>query len=430
MSDMKSSSGVPVRDRVAITVRYDSIRSVAAGVVEAGAIVLLVIVTKALHAGGTAKGLVAGGVQFGLLASLWGYGQMRKSRWRTTDLAAAGYIASGIVLTGAAFVDGAAAFVVGAVVSLALWGIVTPLRTAIYQENYPAATRGKLVSRSFMLSIAATMAFGQGAGWALSRDLANYRWVVLAIGVALFVAAWAVRQIPTDPVEPLPAGERTFARAWTLLRDDALVRSTLASWMLMGFANLMMLPLRVEFLSNERFGPSLSPGLVAFYTVVLPNAARLVMSPLWGAMFDRMNFFTLRIAVNVGFAAGIAAFFTGRAPLGLAFGSVVLGIASAGGDLAWTLWVTKFAPAGRTTEYMALHTFLTGMRGTTAPLLSYWLVSGQSILTMALVASALIFGASFVLIPSWRTVRDQRSVAAIPLESRSVPVGPSSAGPG
>ena len=82
----------------------------------------------------------------------------------------------------------------------------------------------------------------------------------------------------------------------------------------MGFANLMMLPLRVEYLANERYGLALSTSTIALLTGVIPNLARLVVSPLWGRLFDQINFFLLRIILNLGFALGILTFFTGKPP--------------------------------------------------------------------------------------------------------------------
>ena len=53
---------------------------------------------------------------------------------------------------------------------------------------------------------------------------------------------------------------------------------------------------------------------------VIPNLARLLMSPVWGWLFDRVNFFTLRMAVNLGFAIGIFSFFASHSMLGPPFG--------------------------------------------------------------------------------------------------------------
>ena len=153
--------------------------------------------------------------------------------------------------------------------------------------------------------------------------------------------------------------------------------------MLMGFANLTMLPLRVEYLANPKYHLGLSVGRIAFLTGVIPNLARLVLSPIWGHLFDQMNFFSLRITLNVGFAVGILAFFMSDSLTGMVCGAIIYGISNAGGDVAWSLWVTKFAPQERVADYMAVHTFLTGVRGVMAPLFAFYLVSQVSVTTLA-----------------------------------------------
>jgi MFS family permease len=57
----------------------------------------------------------------------------------------------------------------------------------------------------------------------------------------------------------------------------------------------------------------------------------------------------------------------------LMLGAALQGCAFGGGIIAWTLWVTKFAPKEQTTQFMAIHTFATGVRGTIAPLVGYGL---------------------------------------------------------
>src|SRR5262249_44070166 len=152
------------------------------------------------------------------------------------------------------------------------------------------------------------------------------------------------------------------------IREDKTFRNALIAWMLVGFANLMMVPLRVEYLANPRYGvlldnKPLAAGLIAVLTGVIPNLARLAMSPGWGQLFDRVTFFVLRIALSPGFAVAILAFFTGNSLVGLIAGAIIFGISNAGGDLAWSLWVTKVAPPHRVAHYMSVHTFLTGLRG-------------------------------------------------------------------
>ena len=75
--------------------------------------------------------------------------------------------------------------------------------------------------------------------------------------------------------------------------------------------------------------------MIALLTGVIPNIARLILSPIWGHLFDRMNFFTLRVTLNCGFAIGIFTFFVSNSFWGLVLGAIIFGISNAGGDVAW-----------------------------------------------------------------------------------------------
>jgi hypothetical protein len=169
--------------------------------------------------------------------------------------------------------------------------------------------------------------------------------------------------------------------------------------MLMGFANLMMIPMRVEMLANPAYGIGLSVGEIAFLTGVVPNTARILLSPLWGWLFDRANFFVLRVFLNIGFAIGILTFFTSNDLAGLIVGAVVFGISNAGGDIAWSLWVTKFAPDNRVADYMSVHTFFTGLRGMIAPITAFQLAKTLTMTSLGWISAGLIALASALLIP-------------------------------
>jgi MFS family permease len=183
--------------------------------------------------------------------------------------------------------------------------------------------------------------------------------------------------------------------------------------MLMGFANLMMLPLRVEYLANPKYGHQLTVANVALLTGVVPNLARLVMSPIWGHLFDHMNFFALRVTLNCGFAIGILTFFTSDSMAGMVIGAVVFGVSNAGGDVAWSLWVTKFAPPGRVADYMAVHTFLTGVRGVLAPLAAFLAVGTLTLGWLAGISAALIIAATLLLVPEIKWGKKARPGGAL-----------------
>jgi len=181
----------------------------------------------------------------------------------------------------------------------------------------------------------------------------------------------------------------------------------------MGFANLMMLPMRVEYLGNPRYGLVKSAAEIAFLTGVIPNIARLFMNPVWGWLFDRMNFFALRTTLNVGFAVGILAFFTSNSTTGLIVGAIIYGISNAGGDVAWGLWVTKFAAPERIADYMSVHTFLTGVRGVAAPLVAFQLVQRFPLSILGIFSAGLIVVATLLLLPEIGRWKGSRRGAAV-----------------
>jgi hypothetical protein len=171
-------------------------------------------------------------------------------------------------------------------------------------------------------------------------------------------------------------------------------------------------------LANPKYGVQvhgqlLTAGTIALLTSVLPNAARLLLNPLWGALFDRMNFFVLRITLNLGFSAGILSFFTSNSLTGLVIGAILFGISNAGADVAWSLWVTKFAPPDRVADYMSVHTFFTGVRGVLAPLVAFFLVADLPLHVLGWISVGLILIGSAFLVPEIKFGKTSRPAAAL-----------------
>jgi MFS family permease len=302
------------------------------------------------------------------------------------------------------------------VVALTASSAAIPLLTQIYQENYPERERGVRFARTMILRIAMAALFSDLAGRALSGHFARFRWLLVSFSLASAFASFCLARIPSRPLSA-SGGTHPF-HALRFFRDDRLFRQTIISWMFLGFATLMMAPLRVEYLANPKYGvkwqgKALTAGTVALLTGVIPNLARLVLNPVWGWCFDHMNFFVLRITLNVGFALGIISFFTTGSPIGLVVGAIVFGIANAGADVAWSLWVTKFAPPDRVADYMSVHTFFTGLRGVLAPLVAFYLVSGMQPQVLGWISAVLILIGSSFLVPEIKFGKGARPAAAL-----------------
>lgn len=403
---------VTAAERTALTYRLERWRAVTHGILEtAGSTFLLLIAVRWFEAGASAKALVAAGTSLGLLVSplvvTW------VSRRRLTPTLAASRM---LDVGAAAFLISAAiptlpVFVLGGVAGLTVLAAAIPLLTHMYQENYPAEQRGRLFSRTVMIRILAAAIFARLGGWFLRDDIGQFPWLLAVFGICAAVAARLIRRCPSSTIHDT-GGSHPF-RALRFVREDPVFRQTLIAWMLMGFANLMMLPLRVEYLAHERYGLRLAPDQIALYTSVIPNLARLVMSPVWGWFFDRVNFFALRITLNIGFMVGIVSFFTTGSPAGLVVGALVYGVSNAGGDVAWSLWVTKFAPPDRVADYMSVHTCFTGIRGVLAPIAAFQLAGVVSLPVLGWLSAGLIGVACLVLLPEIAQGRRGRPSAAL-----------------
>ncbi|HTD85019.1 MAG TPA: MFS transporter [Candidatus Binatia bacterium] len=384
--------------RTARTFRYERWRAISSGVMEtAGSTFLLLIAVRWFHAGAVSKGMIAAGNSLGLLLSPVLVTFIANRGWKTS------YASARILAVGSACFALAAAipvlplFILCSIVAMASPSMIIPLLTQMYQENYPEAGRGRMFSRTVIIRIATAAVFSKVAGDALSGHLQHFRWLLLAFAVALAFASFCISRCPTQPLAS--DGSAHPLRGMRYARDDVLFRRTLICWMCMGFANLMMLPLRVEYLANPKYGQMVTVENIALLTGVIPNVARLILSPIWGHVFDRMNFFGLRVTLNVGFAIGILTFFLSGSFTGLVMGAIVYGISNAGGDVAWSLWVTKFAPPERVADYMSVHTFLTGVRGVIAPMIAFYAINHFSLSTMAFATAGLIVVGSLLLVP-------------------------------
>jgi MFS family permease len=401
------------------TYLYERLRAPAAGILEAAAtLFLLMIAVRFYNAANTAKGVIAGGGSLGLLIAPWLVQRVERAAMPVSRATALLSFIGGASYAVMALIPTLPVFVVTSVLALTTSSASIPLLTQMYQDNYPERERGKLFSRTMMLRIGTAAAFSYLGGEALEKWASLYRWLPLVFANASIVMGACLLQCPSRPLTA-SGGTHPF-HAFRYLRQDRIFRQTIISWIFLGFATLMMAPLRVEYLANPKYGVQINGRILTAFMVTLltgfvPNSARLVLNPVWGWLFDKMNFFVLRITLNCGFILGIVSFFITGSLGGLVIGAILFGISNAGADVAWGLWVTKFAPPDRVADYMSVHTFFTGVRGVAAPLVAFFLVSRMSPYSLAWVSVALIVIASSFLVPEIKFGRTARP-AAPPVE--------------
>lgn len=403
--------------RTALTYRCERWRALSSGILEtAGTTFLLLVAVSHFHAGALAKALVAGGGSVGFILSPWIVSRVERLGWPVARAAAWLALIGAGSMGAMALLPFLPVFVAGAVIAMATVATAIPLMTQIFQENYPERDRGRLFSRTVMIRIAVAALFSELAGRALSGRIERFQWLLLLFAAAFALAAFCLGKCPSRPLQATD-GSHPF-KALRFVREDRLFRNTLVMWMLMGFGNLMMLPLRIEYLANPKYGVTmnnlpLTAAGVALLTGVVPNLARLALNPFWGWAFDRMNFFALRMVLNIGFAIGIFSFFSSNSLVGLIAAAVIFGISNAGGDVAWSLWVTKFAPPERVADYMSVHTFFTGLRGVAAPVVAFQLIAHWSVAQISWLGVGLILAATAMLIPELKFGKKARPARAL-----------------
>ena len=235
-------------------------------------------------------------------------------------------------------------------------------------------------------------------GRLLDYDLNLYPVIFLTAAVATLVAAFSFWKIPTGPLNPQATGNpwENVSLAW----KDKLFGWMLGGWMLLGMCNLMLLPIRVEYMANPLYGINATNEQVGIILGAIPLAMRIVSTKIWGHFFDRVNFIRLRVVLNLIFIASILIFFNTRSLLLMGLGAALFGIGLGGGSIMWFLWVTKIAPPGKIPVYMSVHSAFTGLRGIFAPFLGYLLLRYIDPTAVAWIAATLGFISILIFIPA------------------------------
>jgi hypothetical protein len=396
-------SSTDARQRRDRTYLLELRRAITAGVLETSAATfLLLIAVQHFQTGAMAKALLVMGGPLGLLLSPLAVSVTRKMQWRAATGAAAASCIGCLAFLVAALFGNLWVFVPTCMLGVMSLSLGIPMMTQIYQENYPASERGDLFSKAVMVRVLSSTIFAWAGGLWLDTHMDGYRLLLLVFSVAAGTGAWWLRKCPSTVLHATKSSNPL--QGMRHVRSDRLFRWLLTSWMLMGFGNLLMLPMRVEFLANPRYGIKLSPPMIALVVTMIPSLTNLVFARFWGRLFDRMNFFILRIVLNALFVAAITSFFIYGGMTGFVLGGFFFGMASSGGNVAWSLWVTKIAKPELVADYMGVHSFLTGVRGMLAPLLGFYLIDWIPMSSLSWWSLGAIAIASIMLVPEAKTL--------------------------
>lgn len=378
------------------TFRNELWRSLPAGVLDTLSSTFgMLIAVRVFHLGDLAKSIFLSATSSGFMVSLFAVPLLLHARSTIAATAAKVQMLGGCFMAlSAAFPHNPWLFVGGLSLGLFCFSMQVPLLTQIYRLNYPAAERGRLFAIAGASRAGAAVVFGFFGGWLIGLDLENYRWLLWSFAGAGFASGLWTYSLPATPWDvdaDTPSGLWASLR-W--LKVDHDFRTLLISWMMMGVGNLVAACLFVEYLANPKHGINLPEWKVALIAGVIPVIFRALCSYPWGLIYDKVGLFTVRTILNLIFAAGILIFYLGESELMWCVGMALWGIANAGGNVTWGLWVTKLAPKNAVAEYMSVHTFLTGLRGLLAPYLAFAAIGVMSFQTLSILCGIAIIAAS------------------------------------
>lgn len=391
------------------TFRNELWRSLPAGVLDTLSSTFgMLIAVRVFQLGDLAKSLFLSATSSGFMVSLFVVPLLLKARSTIARTAAKVQMLGGVFMAlSASFPHHPWLFIGGLSIGLFCFSMQIPLLTQIYRLNYPATERGRLFAIAGASRALAAVGFGFFGGWLIGLDLEHYRWLLWAFAGASFMSGLWTYGLPATPWD---ISEDTPSGLWSSLRwiqIDRDFRTLLISWMMMGIGNLVAACLFVEYLANPKHGINLPGRDVAWITGVIPVIFRALCSYPWGLIYDRVGLFTVRTILNLIFAAGILLFYLGDGIVMWSLGMALWGVANAGGNVTWGLWVTKLAPKNAVAEYMSVHTFLTGLRGLLAPYLAFAAISVMSFQTLSILCGIAILAASAFITVRARSSDDE-----------------------
>jgi hypothetical protein len=361
---------VSPQQRAAETYRWDRLRGAGQGVTETcWQVFALLVAIRVFEADESIKQFIPAGIGIGFLLSPLGLGLANRMRLPISSVIALLWLAVAVALLGMTLSTAIVPFVAFVIIAQVTASQGVPILTHLYSSNYPARERGSRLATTFVIASSVGIAFGYLGGKVLDWNVAFHPLIFTTGIAAALLSAYAVQRIPSEPAHTLQARNpvRGLAVAW----QDRLFFRMLIAWMLMGMGNLMLIPIRVEYLANPAYGINASNAQISALLISTVLAFRLLSTKLWGHFFDRVNVIVLRVFLNSVFMASIACFFfTDRLWL-MAVGCALLGAAFGGGGILWALYVTKIAPPDKVAAYMSVHSFTSGIRMALAPFVGY-----------------------------------------------------------
>lgn len=405
-------------DNTKKTLKWDLIRAIPQGVLESIVTTFGVLVMVRVFEGDQlSKAAVVASWPLGLLLSLFVVQAVRRIGIEVGKaMACLNMVAAvGFALI-AFFPQTLVLYVIGNALGAVGMASCLPLMSQVYRMNYPDKTRGKLFAYGGFARKIFAIATALIGGWFLRQDLENFRYLFIAFMVSCIATAGI--SLKFGPLHLDRTKTVNLFHAFRHVKTDKEFRHLLISWMVLGIGNLLGMALFVEYISNRSYGYDLDEFTIGMITTFVPEASFFAVVMVWGRLFDRWNFYLLRATINLFFAAGIFVYFSGHGMINLIVGISLWGMAKAGGNVCWSLWVTKFSKPEHVAEYMSVHTFLTGWRGIASPFIAFPLALIIGPTWIGVIGGSMILIATLMIAPNIRFQTRQRESVVVEPDPR------------
>ena len=371
------------------TYRWDLLRGSMQGFVEACMVTFsLLVAIRVFDAPDMLKAFLPGSYSLGLLLSPLTI-VLASKRGRTAgSVCALCCFFSGLAMIGALSARELSLYMICIVLVAVFLAQTIPLLTKIYASNYGVRERGSRFSSTVFVSAVVGASFSYCGGLILDFELEFYRVLFLIAAAALFVNVIAFRRMPPVVIHE-DKTQSTVGDFKGALRNRVFCMIIVA-WMFQGFGQVMTVPIRIEYLANPHYGIDATNEQVSLIVGVIPFVTYLLSTKFWGYFFDRSNFITLRVTMNVLAIISIFTVFFTSSLWVIGLGMSLYGISMSGGRILWMLWVVEMAPPDQVSTYMGIHTFFTGVRGALAPFAGYLLVGQSNPQLMGWIATVII----------------------------------------
>ena len=285
-------------------------------------------------------------------------------------------------------VSGAGLFAMVAVAILArvCWSGIITLRPTVWRSNYPAVIRATAVGNFQTMQYIMAGVVGVVVGSVLNVHPGWFAPLVIAVASVGLIAFFATRKQRVRRETRMRRAELDSAPVmkpwhgpvivWRVLHKDPMWARFMLWMFVLGLGNMLMGPVLTIVLRDQFNLGYLRSILItsSIMALVIP-----ISIPVWARYLDRSHVVRFRARQTWMFVGSATV-----ACLGVLFHRVELlyltavlqGIAYGGGTLAWNLGHVDFAPPTHTSQYMASHVTLNGIRGLIAPFFAVGLYNG------------------------------------------------------